>query len=69
MIFTFLKLLIWVIILSFSVTYYVYRVMLQVEQVPIIMLLGIFVIIGIPLLIVLGVLLLVLLSTGVLSAT
>ena len=35
------------IILSFAVTYFVYRVMLQVEQVPIIMLLGIFVIIGI----------------------
>lgn len=35
------------IILSFSVTYFVYRVVLQVEQVPLLMLLGIFVIIGI----------------------
>jgi hypothetical protein len=35
------------IILSFSVTYYVYRVLCQVEQVPLLMLLGIFVIIGI----------------------
>ena len=35
------------IILSFSVTYFVYRVLLGIPQVPIIMLLGVFVIIGI----------------------